>query len=62
MCDSAHEELGPAPDRLHRSVHDPVRTDDDVAFERAYDEPADRVDRLATAVPGHHTPTARSTR
>ncbi|CAA9259114.1 MAG: hypothetical protein AVDCRST_MAG41-2946, partial [uncultured Corynebacteriales bacterium] len=24
VCDSAHEELGPAPDRLHRSV--PVRS------------------------------------
>jgi protein-tyrosine-phosphatase len=50
VCDSAYEELGATPDRLHWSVPDPVRADDDAAFERAYDELAGRVDRLADAV------------
>ncbi|MDO3683472.1 helix-turn-helix domain-containing protein [Micromonospora sp. C28ISP2-4] len=51
VCDSAHEELtGPMPARLHWSVPDPVRVDTDEAFEAAYVELADRVERLASAI------------
>ncbi|MEU2610194.1 helix-turn-helix domain-containing protein [Micromonospora sp. NPDC007271] len=51
VCDNAHEELiGPARPRLHWSVPDPVRVDTDEAFEAAYADLADRVDRLAPAV------------
>lgn len=53
VCDSAYEELGPAPDRLHWSVPDPVRVDTDAAFERAYEEIEQRVDRLVDAVEGN---------
>jgi ArsR family transcriptional regulator, arsenate/arsenite/antimonite-responsive transcriptional repressor / arsenate reductase (thioredoxin) len=49
VCDNAHEELGPG-DRLHWSVPDPARVDTDAAFERAFHELADRIDRLAPAV------------
>ncbi|MDM4719314.1 metalloregulator ArsR/SmtB family transcription factor [Micromonospora sp. WMMA1363] len=51
VCDNAHEELtGPIRPRLHWSVPDPVRVDTDEAFEAAYADLADRVDRLAPAV------------
>ena len=50
VCDSAYEELGADPARLHWSVPDPVRSDDDAAFERAYTDLDGRVDRLATVV------------
>ncbi|MFG2059587.1 helix-turn-helix domain-containing protein [Micromonospora sp. NPDC048930] len=51
VCDNAHEELtGPARPRLHWSIPDPVRVDTDEAFEAAYVDLADRVDRLAPAV------------
>ncbi|MER7455999.1 helix-turn-helix domain-containing protein [Micromonospora sp. NPDC126480] len=51
VCDNAHEELtGPVRPRLHWSVPDPVRVDTDAAFEAAYADLADRVDRLAPAV------------
>lgn len=50
VCDSAYEELGADPARLHWSVPDPVRADDDAAFERAYVELDDRVGRLASVV------------
>jgi protein-tyrosine-phosphatase/DNA-binding HxlR family transcriptional regulator len=53
VCDTAYEELGPAPDRLHWSVPDPVRVDTQAAFERAYEEIEQRVDRLAGAVEGN---------
>ena len=53
VCDSAYEELGAAPDRLHWSVPDPVRLDTDAAFERAYEEIEQRVDRLVDAVEGN---------
>ncbi|MEU4791304.1 helix-turn-helix domain-containing protein [Micromonospora tulbaghiae] len=54
VCDNAHEELtGPLRPRLHWSVPDPVRVDTDEAFEAAYADLADRVDRLAPAtLPG----------
>ncbi|MFI7436054.1 arsenate reductase/protein-tyrosine-phosphatase family protein [Micromonospora haikouensis] len=56
VCDNAHEELtGPVRPRLHWSVPDPVRLDTDEAFEAAYADLADRVDRLAPTVsPGAH--------
>ncbi|MFG3299730.1 helix-turn-helix domain-containing protein [Micromonospora chersina] len=57
VCDNAHEELtGPVRPRLHWSVPDPVRVDTDEAFEAAYADLADRVDRLAP------TTTLRGTR
>jgi ArsR family transcriptional regulator, arsenate/arsenite/antimonite-responsive transcriptional repressor / arsenate reductase (thioredoxin) len=48
VCDNAHEQL-PEPDRtrLHWSVPDPARVDTDAAFEAAYADIADRIDRLA---------------
>ncbi|MEH0981518.1 arsenate reductase/protein-tyrosine-phosphatase family protein [Micromonospora sp. CPCC 205556] len=51
VCDNAHEDLtGPVRPRLHWSVPDPVRADTDAAFEAAYADLADRIDRLAPAV------------
>jgi protein-tyrosine-phosphatase len=53
VCDSAHEELGAlARPRLHWSIPDPARVDTDEAFDRAFHEIAERVDRLAPAVHG----------
>lgn len=49
VCDNAHEELG-AADRLHWSVPDPARLGTDAAFEQAFRDLADRVDRLAPAI------------
>ncbi|GAA4567037.1 helix-turn-helix domain-containing protein [Planotetraspora kaengkrachanensis] len=49
VCDSAHEDLG-GGDHLHWSVPDPVRSGTDDAFERAFADIADRIDRLAPAV------------
>jgi protein-tyrosine-phosphatase len=45
VCDQAHEHLGVGL-RLHWSVPDPAAVDTDAAFERAYDDLADRIDRL----------------
>jgi ArsR family transcriptional regulator, arsenate/arsenite/antimonite-responsive transcriptional repressor / arsenate reductase (thioredoxin) len=51
VCDNAHEQLGAAAgDRLHWSVPDPARTPTRDAFERAADDLADRVGRLAPVV------------
>jgi ArsR family transcriptional regulator, arsenate/arsenite/antimonite-responsive transcriptional repressor / arsenate reductase (thioredoxin) len=51
VCDNAHENLvDRAPDRLHWSVPDPARDATDEAFERAFDDIAARIDRLAPAV------------
>lgn len=50
VCDAAYEEIGPIPARLHWSVPDPVPAGTAAAFERAYDDLADRVDRLAPVV------------
>ena len=36
VCDNAHEELGHALPRLHWSIPDPVPTNTNAAFERAY--------------------------
>ena len=48
VCDSAYEELGRAG--LHWAVPDPVRADTQAAFERAFEEIEQRVDRLADAI------------
>jgi protein-tyrosine-phosphatase/DNA-binding HxlR family transcriptional regulator len=50
VCDAAHEELGPGPDRLHWSIPDPARRGDDAAYDRAIDELTDRIGRLAPAI------------
>jgi ArsR family transcriptional regulator, arsenate/arsenite/antimonite-responsive transcriptional repressor / arsenate reductase (thioredoxin) len=50
VCDAAHEELGPGPDRLHWSIPDPARRGDDAAFDHAVDELTDRIGRLAPAI------------
>jgi protein-tyrosine-phosphatase len=51
VCDNAHEHLGDrARDRLHWSVPDPARSGARDAFDRAFDDLADRVDRLVPAV------------
>ena len=52
VCDSAYEELGASAARLHWSVPDPVPVDTAAAFERAYEEIEERVDRLVDAVGG----------
>jgi ArsR family transcriptional regulator, arsenate/arsenite/antimonite-responsive transcriptional repressor / arsenate reductase (thioredoxin) len=65
VCDNAHEELSapagrpvtaPAAGRVHWAVPDPVRADTDAAFEAAYAEIVDRVERLAHTL--HPTPGA----
>jgi protein-tyrosine-phosphatase len=48
VCDNAHEQLD--VDRLHWSVPDPARTGTGEAFDRAFTDLADRVDRLVPAV------------
>jgi protein-tyrosine-phosphatase len=51
VCDIAYEYLpADARPRVHWSVQDPAPADTDAAFEAAYDEIADRVDRLAPLV------------
>ena len=48
VCDNAHEDLtGSQRPRLHWSVPDPVRADNDAAFEVAYQDLSDRIDRVA---------------
>ena len=49
VCDNAHEELDPA-DRLHWSVPDPAAVGTRDAFDAAYRDLADRVERLVPAV------------
>lgn len=48
VCDNAHEQLD--VDRLHWSVPDPASAATDDAFDRAFTDLANRVDRLAPAV------------
>lgn len=51
VCDNAHEELGGDPARrLHWSVPDPALSGEAAAFERAFRDLSDRVERLAPAV------------
>ncbi|WP_367128627.1 helix-turn-helix domain-containing protein [Saccharothrix sp. HUAS TT1] len=52
VCDNAHEELDGATPRLHWSVPDPAAVGTEDAFDRAYRDLADRVERLAPAVRG----------
>jgi protein-tyrosine-phosphatase len=61
VCDNAHEELPPGSRQaeLHWSVPDPARADTDEAFDNAYRQIAERVDRLAhtlAAAPTKDTP------
>lgn len=63
VCDNAYEELAGAAEprpRLHWSIPDPVRIDTDDAFEAAYQDIADRVDRLARAVNPANPPPSRT--
>lgn len=52
VCDNAHESLpaGRRP-RLHWSIPDPAPVGTDAAFEAAYAQLANRIDRLASALP-----------
>jgi protein-tyrosine-phosphatase/DNA-binding HxlR family transcriptional regulator len=51
VCDNAYEHLPPGQrPRLHWSIPDPAPADTDAAFEAAYTELADRIDRLAPAL------------
>jgi protein-tyrosine-phosphatase/DNA-binding transcriptional ArsR family regulator len=52
VCDNAHEELPAGQAQLHWAVPDPVRLDTDQAFETAYAQITQRVERLAHAF--HH--------
>jgi ArsR family transcriptional regulator, arsenate/arsenite/antimonite-responsive transcriptional repressor / arsenate reductase (thioredoxin) len=47
VCDNAHEELPTDLSRIHWSIPDPVRSSLADAFERAFDELAQRIDYLA---------------
>ncbi|MEO6084253.1 MAG: helix-turn-helix domain-containing protein [Umezawaea sp.] len=49
VCDNAHEELDPT-DRLHWSVPDPTSAGTEEAFDSAFLDLTDRVERLAPAV------------
>lgn len=68
VCDNAYEQLGTTA--LHWAIADPVRIDTDAAFERAYQDIARRVARLARAVtsasanpsPARKQPPGRGTR
>lgn len=50
VCDSAHEELPRTRERLHWSVPDPVGPGTEKAFEDAFAQISDRIERLAPAV------------
>ncbi|MDE3722782.1 helix-turn-helix domain-containing protein [Nocardiopsis sp. N85] len=56
VCDSAHEELPRTRARLHWSVPDPVRAGTEAAFDDAFSQISDRVERLAPAVHPEGTP------
>jgi protein-tyrosine-phosphatase/DNA-binding HxlR family transcriptional regulator len=60
VCDIAYEHLptGVRPG-LHWSVPDPAATDTDAAFEAAYGEIADRIDRLAPVLSPTDAPRSR---
>jgi protein-tyrosine-phosphatase len=46
VCDNAHEELPPDLQRMHWSVPDPVRASRQSAFDLAFDELTERIDRF----------------
>jgi ArsR family transcriptional regulator, arsenate/arsenite/antimonite-responsive transcriptional repressor / arsenate reductase (thioredoxin) len=50
VCDHVHETLPADRARLHWSVPDPVPVDTDEAFEAAYADVAERIDRLVPAL------------
>ncbi|EHB57949.1 protein tyrosine phosphatase [Mycolicibacterium rhodesiae JS60] len=50
VCDNAHEELPADARRIHWSIPDPVRTGTPEAFDVAFDELTERINRLAPAV------------
>jgi len=50
VCDTAHEHFAGGDGQLHWSVPDPARADTDDAFESAYADLANRIDRLALAL------------
>ncbi|MEV6848208.1 helix-turn-helix domain-containing protein [Actinoplanes sp. NPDC051411] len=53
VCDNAHEDLaGPVRPQLHWSIPDPVRVDTDEAFEAAYTDLENRINRIAPTVEG----------
>jgi protein-tyrosine-phosphatase len=52
VCDNAHERLTTTGPRLHWSVPDPVRANTDKAFEAAYADLSDRIDRLVPVLAG----------
>jgi ArsR family transcriptional regulator, arsenate/arsenite/antimonite-responsive transcriptional repressor / arsenate reductase (thioredoxin) len=57
VCDNAHEHLPAHPNRrLHWSVPDPAPVDTDAAFEAAYTDIADRINRLTPALTLGSTP------
>ena len=62
VCDIAYEHLpAEARPRLHWSVPDPAAVDTDAAFEAAYVEISDRIDRLAPVLsPSEATEAPRS--
>jgi ArsR family transcriptional regulator, arsenate/arsenite/antimonite-responsive transcriptional repressor / arsenate reductase (thioredoxin) len=53
VCDHVHETLPPQRTRLHWSIPDPVPADTDEAFETAYADLADRIERLAPTIEEH---------
>jgi protein-tyrosine-phosphatase len=56
VCDNAHESLPPDRARLHWSVPDPASVDTDPAFETAFVDLAERVDRFASVVGSRRRP------
>jgi protein-tyrosine-phosphatase len=52
VCDRAHEHSAGRRADMHWSVPDPARADTDIAFEDAYRDIADRVDRLVPVLKG----------
>ncbi|MCP2323282.1 protein-tyrosine-phosphatase [Hamadaea flava] len=54
VCDHVHETLPTEQTRLHWSVPDPVPVDTDDAFEAAYIDLADRIERLIPTIEEHH--------
>lgn len=50
VCDSAHEELTPDPERIHWSIPDPVHSTNPDAFENTVDILTGRIDHLAPYV------------
>jgi protein-tyrosine-phosphatase len=56
VCDNAHEHLPHDPARLHWSVPDPAPADTDAAFDAAYADLSERIDRLVPLLDPGDTP------